>query len=142
MGENDDTLTEGGDPPIALEGTAPQERAPPPEGGDCCAVGRGVFVCRDPGVVGGGGFVGQDPRQGLCQGPLGREVPLVRGVGPRRWGLGAGAGRSKETGRLPTGQPGRPEVAMSLDEVRGRRPVGGGFTMVRWFFVELSQFPC
>ncbi len=31
---------------------------------------------------------------------------------------------------------------MSLDEVRGRRPVGGGFTMVHWFFVELSQFPC
>ncbi len=30
---------------------------------------------------------------------------------------------------------------MSLDEVRGRRPVWGGFTMVRWFFVELCQFP-
>jgi hypothetical protein len=44
-------------------------------------------------------------------------------------------------GRLPTHQPGRPEVAMSLDEVRGQKPVGGGFTMVRWFFVELYQFP-
>jgi hypothetical protein len=28
-----------------------------------------------------------------------------------------------------------------LDEARGQRPVEGGFTMVRCFFVELYQFP-
>jgi hypothetical protein len=119
VGENDDTLTEGGDPPIALEGAAPCECTAPPEGRDCCAVGRGGFVCRDPGVIGGGGFVGQDPRRGLCQGPLGREVPPVGGVQPRRRGLGVGAGWAKGAGRLPTHQPGWLEVAVSLDEVRG-----------------------
>jgi hypothetical protein len=65
-------------------------------------VRRGGFVCQDPGVAGGGGFVGQDVRGGLRRGPLGREVPSLGGVGPWHWGLGAGAGRVKGAGRLPT----------------------------------------